>query len=66
MEIVEFVGQDVGVWNEIVMLVAELLLHFDKVEAKSILPRDLITHWEVINSLILIKAFIHKTLARTR
>lgn len=54
MEIVEFIGQNVGVWNEVKLFSTESLLHLDIVITKSVFASDFIALWKVINSLELI------------
>ena len=47
----ELVWQNVSVGDEVELIAAEALLHFDIVVAKSILPGDLIALREVIDPL---------------
>ena len=63
VEVVEFLWQDVGVWNEVVLLSPESLLHFHIVVAKSVFARDFVTLRKVIDSLELIESLIQETLA---
>ena len=54
----EFLGQDVGVWNEVELVAPESLLHLHVVVAESILPCDLIRLREVIDPLELIESLV--------
>ena len=54
----EFLGQDVGVWDEVKLVAPESLLHLHVVVAESILPGDLIRLREVIDPLELIEALV--------
>ena len=54
----EFLGQDVGVWDEVEFVAPESLLHLHVVVAESILPSDLVRLREVIDSLELIEALV--------
>ena len=58
VELVILIWQNVGVRDKVVLLDSELLLCFYEVETKSVLPRNLVAHREVINSLKLIQALI--------
>ena len=66
VEVVEFVWQNVGVRNKIILISAKSLLHLDIVVAKSIFSRDLIALWEVIDALEFVQAFVQVAFARTR
>ena len=63
MEVMELVGEDVGVWDEVELTPAKSLLHLDIVEAKSVFSGDFITLWEVVDSLIFVQTFIQVALA---
>lgn len=54
VEFAKFIRQDVGVWHEVKVLLAVSFLHPDHVETQSILPRNLMTLWEVIDFLVFI------------
>ena len=58
VKLVILIRQDVGVGDEVVLLDSKFLLCFHEVETESILPRNLVAHREVINSLKLVQAFI--------
>lgn len=64
VKISEFIRQIVGVWDDVEGLFAELLLEFDNINAKSILPRQFETIWEVVDLLVLIKIVINVLLVR--
>ena len=66
VEVVEFLWQDVGVWNEVVLLSPESFLHFHIVVAKSVFASDFIALREVINSLEFVQTFIKVAFARAR
>lgn len=66
VEIAELIRQDVGVRHEVKVLLAKAFLHPHYVVAKSILPGDLVTRWEMVDFLILVQAFIDVRLAATR
>ena len=63
IEFAEFIRQNVSVWHEIKVLLAIPFLHSDHIEAKSIFPCNLMTLREMVDFLVLIKAFIEVTLA---
>ena len=65
MEVVEFIWKNVCLGDEVKLLPAKTLLHLDIVIAQSILPRNFVTLWEVINSLELVQALIQIALTRT-
>ena len=54
----KLIRQDVGIGNEIKVLLAIAFLHPHNVEAKSIFPCDFMTLGEVIDFLVLIQAFV--------
>ena len=58
MEVVKLIWQDVGLGDEIELLPAEALLHLHVVVTETILSRDLMTLREVIDPLVLVKAFV--------
>jgi len=60
VELVEFVGQDVSVWNKIVLVGSKLFLSSDVVVAQSIFSRYFVTLREMVNPLVLVQAFIQK------
>jgi hypothetical protein len=60
VELVEFVGQDVSIWNEIVLAGSKLFLGSDIVVAQSIFSRYFVTLREMVNPLVLVQAFIQK------
>ena len=64
MEVVEFIWKNVSLGDEVKLLSTKTLLHLDIVIAKTILPRNLVTLWEVIDSLELVQALIKIALAR--
>lgn len=63
VELAKFVGENVGIRYEVEVLLAEPLLHPDNIEAKAILPRDLVTLREVIDFLVLIEALVQVAFA---
>jgi hypothetical protein len=63
MEVMELVGEDVGVWDEVKLTSAKPLLHLDIVEAKSVFSGDFITLREVVDPLIFVQTFIQVALA---
>lgn len=63
MELIILVGQNVSVWNEVVLTDSELLLGLHKVETESVLPCNLVAHREVVNSLKLVQTFIKERFA---
>ena len=65
MEVVEFIGKNVGVRNEVKLTSAKSLLHFDIVVTKSVFSGDFITLREVIDSLEFIETLIKVALAGT-
>ena len=64
MEVVEFIWKNVSLGDEVKLLSTKTLLHLDIVVAESILPRNLVTLWKVINSLELVQALIEIALTR--
>jgi len=60
---VELIRQDVSIRGEVELLPAELILHFDKVVAETVLASDLVTHRKVVDALVLVEAFIEETFA---
>ena len=53
-----FIRQYISIRHKIKMFSAEFLLHFDIIEAQSILPCDLVGVWKMIDSLVFIQSFI--------
>ena len=53
-----FVGKDVSFRHEVEVLSPELILHFHEVKAKTVLPRDFIRLWKVVDPLVLIQSFV--------
>lgn len=66
MEVVELIGQDVGLGDEIELQAPEALLHLHVVVAQAVLARDLVALREVIDALELVQAFVEVALARAR
>ena len=64
VEVVELLGQNVGIRNEVKLLPSEPFLHLYVVVAKTVLASDLITLGEVIDPLELIQALVQVALAR--
>ena len=58
VEVVKLIWQDVGLGDEIELLATEALLHLHVVVTETILSRDLMTLREVIDPLVLVKAFV--------
>ena len=63
VEFTKFIWQDVGVRNEVEMLLSEALLHPHDIEAKPVLSRDFVALRKMVNLLILVQALIEVTLA---
>jgi hypothetical protein len=66
IEFSELVRENVSVWNEVKMLLSKSFLHSDNVEAESILPCDFMTLREMVDLLVLVKAFIQIAFAAGR
>ena len=64
VEVVELVWQDVSVGNEVELASAEPFLHFDVVEAETVLSGDLVALREVVYALELVKTLVEVALAR--
>ena len=64
VEVVEFVWQNVGVRNEIILIPAKSLLHLHIIVAKSIFSGDFVALWEVIDPLKFVQAFVQVAFAR--
>ncbi len=58
IKICEFIGQIIGVRNDVECFFAKFLLHLDDIGAKSIFSSDLDTIWKVIDFLVIIETFI--------
>jgi hypothetical protein len=58
IEVSKFIGEDIGVREEVEVLLAELLLHPHHVDAQTVFAGNLITLREVINLLVFIESFI--------
>ena len=54
VKFVEFRGQNVSVRYEIVLLTPIFLLGTHKVETEPVFSRNLVRHWEMVDSLVLI------------
>jgi len=54
VEIAELIWQDVGVRDEVEVLLAEAFLHSHYVVAQSVLSGDLVTRWEMIDFLVFV------------
>ena len=65
VEVMELIGEDVSVRDEIKLISTKSLLHFDIVIAKSVFSCDFITLWEMVDSLEFIETFIQVALAGT-
>lgn len=63
VEVMEFGRQNVRLWDEVKGLSPEALLHLHIVVAQAVLAGDFVTHWEVVDSLELIQAFVEVALA---
>ena len=63
VEVPELIRQDVGVWGEVKYGLSESFLETHNVEAEAILAGDLVTLWEVVYLLVLIKTLVLETLA---
>jgi hypothetical protein len=63
VEFAKLIRKDVSVRNEIILTGAKLFLRPDIVVAKTILAGNFITLREMVNALILVKAFIQERLA---
>ena len=59
----KFVWQDVSIWDEVKLLSAISLLHLDVVVAQPIFSCNLITLWEMVDSLELIQTLIQVAFA---
>lgn len=64
MEVVKFIGQNVGFRNEVERLSAKPFLHLHIVVAETVLAGNFMALWEVVDSLELIEALIEIALAR--
>lgn len=64
IEVTKLIWENVGIRDEIEVLLAVSFLHSDHVEAESILSSDLVGLWEVVNLLVFIQPFIEIALAR--
>ena len=63
MEVMEFIWQNVSVWNEVELSSPKSILHLHIIEAKSILSGDLVALREVIDSLKFVQSFVEVALA---
>jgi len=63
VEVVEFVWQNVSVWNEVELASTESLLHLDVVEAETILAGYLVALWEMVDALELVETLVEVALA---
>ena len=61
-EVTVLVRQDVCVRHEVKCLAPKLFLHFNIIEAKSVLACYLIRMWEMVEALILVEAFVQVSL----
>ena len=64
VEVMELLRQDVRVGDEVVLSAPEPLLHLHVIVAKSVLARDFVAHWEVVDFLELVEALVQVALAR--
>tara|TARA_B110000285_G_C15134009_1_gene625601 strand:- start:1236 stop:1436 length:201 start_codon:yes stop_codon:yes gene_type:complete len=64
VELSKLIRKDVSIWHEVIVLLAEPLLHPHDVEAKSILPGDFMTLREMVDFLVFVKTLIQVALAR--
>ena len=58
IEFTKLVWQDVGIWNEVKVLLSVPFLHSYHIEAQPIFPSDFVTLWEMIYLLVLVQALI--------
>jgi len=65
VEFSKLVWKNVGVGNKVKMLFSVSLLHSYDVETESVLSRDFMTRWEMINLLVFVKALVEVTFATT-
>jgi hypothetical protein len=63
IEFTKFIWEDIGVWNEIVMLLAESLLHSYDIETEPIFSGNFMTLREMVDFLVFIKPLIEVTFA---
>jgi hypothetical protein len=54
----KFVREDVGIGNKVKEGLSMLILHFNHILTKVVLPGDFITLWEMIDFLIFVQAFV--------
>lgn len=66
IELTKLVRKDVGIRNEVEVLLSKPFLHSHDVEAKPILSSDFMTLREMIDLLIFVQAFIEIALATRR
>lgn len=62
-EVSELLGQYVGIWDYVKIAFSKFLLHLDHIKAQSVFPCDLVARWEMIDPLVLVKAFIEVSFA---
>lgn len=60
----KLIWEDISIGDKVEMLLSEFFLHPDDVEAKTIFPGDLVTLWEMVDFLVLIKPLIQVAFAR--
>lgn len=64
VKVSELIRQDVGIWAKVKCILSKPFLETHDIEAESVLSRDFIALWEVIDLLILVQALILVALAR--
>jgi hypothetical protein len=60
VEFIEFIRQDVGFWNKVILTCTKLFLRPDIVVTKAVFSSDFVTLREMINPLIFVKTFIQE------
>ena len=58
LELSLFLREDVGIRHDVEVRPAKLFLHLNHVETQSVFPSNFVTLRKVIDSLILIQAFV--------
>jgi hypothetical protein len=60
VKFIEFIRQDVGFWNKVILTGTKLFLRLDIVVTKAVFSSDFVTLREMINPLIFVKAFVQE------
>ena len=63
VKVMEFIRQNVRVWDEIKLIAPKTFLHFDIVETEAIFACNFVWLWKMVDPLVLVQSFVQITFA---